>query len=106
MEASTAVLTGIMAKESVVSTLAVLSGATEETLAGSAAFATIFPSTLSAVAFLTFVLVYSPCVAAIAAMRREMESTGWAVSTIASQTALAWLLAVLVFQVGRLLGLG
>ena len=106
VEASTAVLTGIMAKESVVSTLAVLSGATEETLAASSAFAAVFPTTLSAVSFLMFVLIYSPCVAAIAAMRREMESTGWAIATIAAQTGFAWCLATLVFQVGRLLGLG
>ena len=47
-----------------------------------------------------------PCVAAVAAMRREMESTRWAIGTIAGQTALAWVVAVLIFQIGRLLGLG
>ena len=43
---------------------------------------------------------------AVAAMRREMESSRWAYGTIAAQTALAWTLATLVFQLGRLLGLG
>lgn len=66
----------------------------------------IFPSTLAAVSFLVFVLLYMPCVAAVAAMRREMESSRWAYGTIAAQTALAWTLATLVFQLGRLLGLG
>ena len=61
---------------------------------------------LAAVSFLVFVLLYMPCVAAVAAMRREMESSRWAYGTIAAQTALAWTLATLVFQLGRLLGLG
>ena len=65
----------------------------------------LFPSTLSAISFLAFVLLYMPCVAAVAAMRREMESTRWAVMTIAGQTILAWAVAVLIFQLGRLLGL-
>ena len=106
VEASTAVLTGLMAKESVVSTLAVLSGVDAESAQMVAVMNQIFPSTLAAVSFLVFVLLYMPCVAAVAAMRREMESSRWAYGTIAAQTALAWTLATLVFQLGRLLGLG
>ena len=71
-----------------------------------ASLQSIFPSTLAAVSFLVFVLLYMPCVAAFAAMRREMESGHWATGAVAAQTCLAWLLATLVFQVGRLLGLG
>ena len=46
-----------------------------------------------------------PCVAAFATMRREMESGRWAFGTVAAQTALAWVVATVVFQAGRLLGL-
>ena len=106
VEASTAVITGLMAKESVVSTLAVLSGVDAESAQMVSVMRQIFPSTLAAVSFLVFVLLYMPCVAAVAAMRREMESSRWAYGTIAAQTALAWTLATLVFQLGRLLGMG
>jgi len=106
VEASTAVITGVMAKESVVSTLAVLAGVDAESAQMITSMHSIFPSVLSAVSFLAFVLLYMPCVAAVAAMRREMESTRWAIGTIAGQTALAWVVAVLIFQIGRLLGLG
>lgn len=106
VEASTAVLTGVMAKESVVSTLAVLSGVDAESAQMAVMMRSIFPSTLSAVSFLVFILLYMPCVAAVAAMRREMESGRMAVATVAAQTGLAWVLATLVYQAGRMLGLG
>lgn len=106
VEASTAVLTGVLAKESVVSTLAVLSGVDAESTQMVAAMHAVFPSTLAAVSFLVFILLYMPCVAAYAAMRREMESAHWAFGTVLSQTMLAWVLATLVFQLGTLLGLG
>lgn len=105
VEASTAVITGVMAKESVVSTLAVLAGVDAESEQMLLSMRSLFPSTLSAISFLAFVLLYMPCVAAVAAMRREMESTRWAVMTIAGQTALAWAVATVIFQLGRLLGL-
>ena len=92
-----------MAKESVVSTLAVLAGVDAESAEMMIALHRIFPSIASVAAFLVFVLLYMPCVAAVAAMRREMESTRWAVGTIAAQTFLAWLLAVVVYQVGLLI---
>ncbi|MDD3335336.1 MAG: ferrous iron transport protein B [Eubacteriales bacterium] len=106
VEASTAVLTGVMAKESVVSTLAVLSGVDSESTQMITAMHSIFPSVLSAISFLTFILLYMPCVAAVAAMRREMESSRWAFLTVAAQTGLAWVIATLVYQIGRLLGAG
>lgn len=104
--AATAVLTGIMAKESVVSTLAVLAGVDAQSTQMLAAIRGVFPSTLAAVSFLLFILLYMPCVAAFAAMRREMESGRFAFLTVLSQTGLAWLVATVVYQVGRLLGLG
>ena len=104
--AATAVLTGIMAKESVVSTLAVLSGVDAQSSQMLDAIRGVFPSTLSAVSFLLFILLYMPCIAAYAAMRREMESGRFAFLTVFSQTALAWVVATVVFQLGHLLGLG
>ena len=106
VEASTAVLTGVMAKESVVSTLSVLAGVDPDSAQMVTALHAVFPTVLQAVSFLTFVLLYMPCVAAYAAMRREMESGRLATLAVAGQTVLAWAAATLVFQVGRLLGLG
>ena len=106
VEASTAVLTGVMAKESVVSTLSVLAGVDPDSAQMVSALHAVFPTVLQAVSFLTFVLLYMPCVAAFAAMRHEMESGRLATFAVAGQTVLAWVAATLVFQVGRLLGLG
>lgn len=106
VEASTAVLTGVMAKESVVSTLSVLAGVDPDSAQMVSALHSVFPTVLQAVSFLTFILLYMPCVAAYAAMRREMESGRLATFAVAGQTVLAWVAATLVFQVGRLLGLG
>ena len=106
VEASTAVLTGVMAKESVVSTLSVLAGVDPDSAQMVTALHAVFPTVLQAVSFLTFVLLYMPCVAAYAAMRREMESGRLATVAVAGQTVLAWAAATLVFQVGRLLVLG
>jgi ferrous iron transport protein B len=60
---------------------------------------------LSAVAFLVFVLLYVPCMATIGAIKQEFGGR-WATSAAVYQTAVAWLFAVLVFQGGRLLGIG
>jgi ferrous iron transport protein B len=60
---------------------------------------------LSAVAFLVFVLLYVPCMATIGAIKQEFGGR-WATSAAVYQTAVAWLFAVLVFQGGRLLGMG
>lgn len=103
-EAATAVLTGVMAKESVVSTLSVLVGVDAESTAMLTALRGVFPSTASAMAFLTFILLYMPCIAAFAAIRRELESGRWAVLAVLGQTTLAWVLATVVYQLGTLLG--
>ncbi len=97
--ASTALLTGFSAKEAVVSTLAVLTGTNTATLP--AALAGIF-SPLAACAFLAFTLLYTPCVAAINAVRREMNSKLYALGVVVCQTGVAWVVACLVYQIGRL----
>ncbi|NNC91569.1 MAG: ferrous iron transport protein B [Acidimicrobiia bacterium] len=60
---------------------------------------------LAALAFCVFVLLYTPCMAAVAASRRELGA-GWMWTSVIGQTALAWVMAVAVFQFGRASGLG
>ncbi len=98
--ASTALITGFSAKEAVVSTMAVLTGTSVANLG--TALAAIF-TPLSAFSFLTFSLLYTPCVAAIAAVRREMNSGLAALWVAFAQCAVAWICATVVFQVGSLL---
>ncbi|WP_058270493.1 ferrous iron transport protein B [Olsenella massiliensis] len=93
----TSLIAGFMAKEVVVSTLGVLFGTT----AGLAAALT--PA--AALALLTFCLLYTPCVAAIASIRRELGGR-WALGVVAFQCAVAWLVALLVRLAGLGLGLG
>ena len=93
--ASTALVTGITAKESVVSTLSVLTNTTSD--AGlSVALQTIF-SPVSAFAFLCFTVLYMPCVAAFAATKRELGSMKQALATVAYQTGVAYVVALLVY---------
>jgi len=98
--ASTALITGLTAKEAVVSTLSVLTGAVTDTQL-SGVLSTIF-TPLSAFAFLTFVLLYMPCIAAFAATKREMGSVKYAVLTALYQTVTAFIAGMLVYQIGSL----
>ena len=93
---STALITGFMAKESVVSTLSVLFGTTD-TLA-----ALLTP--VSAASLLVFCLLYTPCVAAIASIKRELGGK-WAALVVIMQCAIAWTAAFAVALIGMLLGL-
>ncbi|PWM74553.1 MAG: ferrous iron transport protein B [Bacillota bacterium] len=97
--ASTALIAGFTAKESVVSTLGVLLGVGSGDL--TAALSGVF-TPLTAVSFLTFVLLYTPCVAAIAAIKREFNS-GWAALSVAlMQCVVAYAAAFAVYTVGSL----
>lgn len=98
--ASTALITGFTAKEAVVSTFAVLTGTSVSNLP--AALATIF-TPVAAWSFLTFTLLYTPCIAAVNAVRREMNSVWSAVAMVLYQTGIAWIVAFLVFRVGSLI---
>ena len=99
--ASTALITGFTAKESVVSTLTILTGAANDAQL-SAILQTIF-TPLSAISFLAFTILYMPCVAAFAATRREIGSMKGALLTAAYQTGAAYLVAMVIYQVGRLI---
>ena len=99
--ASTALITGFTAKESVVSTLTILPGASSD--AQLSAMLTQMFSPLSAFSFLAFTILYMPCVAAFAASKRELGSMKEALLTAAYQTLVAYLAALVIFQVGSLI---
>ncbi|MEE6146581.1 ferrous iron transport protein B [Olsenella sp. YH-ols2223] len=92
---TTALICGFMAKEVVVSTVSVLFGSTAELVA------TLTP--LSVVSLLVFCLLYTPCIAAIAAIKRELGGR-WAMATVVFQCVTAWVVAFLVRLVGLALG--
>lgn len=92
---STALISGFIAKESVVSTLSVLFGTT------GALMAVISP--LSALSLLVFCLLYTPCVAAIASVRRELGGR-WAAGIVILQCGIAWLCALIVRLAGLMIG--
>ncbi|MFR9208170.1 MAG: ferrous iron transport protein B, partial [Lachnospiraceae bacterium] len=94
---STALITGFTAKESVVSTLTVLLGGT------TAALSNMF-TPFTAMVFLIFTLLYTPCVAAIAAVKRELGAK-WSFGVVIGQCLIAWVVGMLVFQLGTLFGL-
>lgn len=91
---ATALLTGLMAKEAVISTLGVLMNVGANL--GSAALGGVF-TLPSAVSFLVFCLLYTPCVAALAALRRELGSGVKTVLVMISQCCVAWLAAFCVY---------
>lgn len=99
--AATALVTGLTAKEAVVSTLSVLTGAATDAQLVIALNSMFTP--LSAFAFLAFTVLYMPCVAAFATTRKEMGSTWQAVLTAMYQTGVAYIVALLIYQVGRLI---
>lgn len=93
-QAVAALVSGFAAKEAVISTLSVVlpTGIGE------------YFTPLSAVSFMVFILLYTPCVAAIAAIRREMGSLAWTAGAVVFQLLTAWGASVMVFQVGHFLG--
>jgi len=93
---STALITGFTAKESVVSTMTVLMG-------GSASMLHTFFTPLTALVFLVFSLLYTPCVAAISAVKRELGGK-WAIVIVILQCAIAWIVAFAVHAVGMMMG--
>jgi ferrous iron transport protein B len=97
---TTALISGFTAKEAVVSTLSVLLNTGTEALP--AALSAMF-TPLSAVSFLVFTLLYTPCVAAIAAVKRELGSGLKAAGLVVMQCAVAWAAAWIVYIVGGLL---
>ena len=93
---STALIAGFMAKESVVSTLSVLFGSTQQLL--------VALTPLAVASLLVFCLLYTPCVAAIASIRRELGGK-WAVGVVVGQCVIAWVCALLVRGLGLAMGI-
>ena len=97
---STSLITGFIAKESVISTLGILTGAGADVTVE--ALGSLF-SPVTAVSFLIFTLLYTPCVAAISAVKRELGS-GWKAAGVAlSQCAVAWVVSFLVYHIALLI---
>ncbi len=98
---STALISGFTAKEAVVGTLAVLLNTNISDLAG--ALPSLFPSSAAAFGFLMFTLLYTPCVAAVAAIKRELGSTYKMLLVVVAQCSVAWLAAYCVYSLGVLI---
>ncbi len=101
-QASVALLTGFVAKEAVVSSLSMFAGfqasAGSEVVRG--ALSAIF-TPAAAYSFLVFVLIYTPCMAAVAMMRRELESVKWTAFAVIYQMTSAWLVSFAVYNIIR-----
>ena len=96
----TALISGFSAKEAVVSTLAVLLGTSMAELSN--ALGSVF-TPLSASSFLVFTLLYTPCVAAVATIRRELGSVVKTIGIVLMQCSVAWVAAFIVYQLGRMI---
>jgi len=97
---STALITGLTAKEAVVSTLGVL---THSTAAELPSVLNSMFTPLTAVSFLAFTLLYTPCIAAIATIRRELGSGLKTIGLVAAQCGIAWVVAFIIYNLSRLI---
>ncbi|MGI6777258.1 MAG: ferrous iron transport protein B [Acetivibrionales bacterium] len=106
-KSSVALLTGFVAKEVVVTTMGILHGIGEvgEDSVELALTLKEYFTPLRAYAFMAFTLLYLPCVAALGAIKREMNSWKWTLFAVGYQTGIAWVVSFLIFQLGMLLGL-
>ena len=93
---------GLIAKEAVVSSMSLFYGfsLTDYAAAGAVMAATFSPA--AALAFLAFCALYTPCVAAIATIRREMNSVSWTILALVWQLGAAWLASFAVYQAAGL----
>lgn len=104
-QAAVALLSGLVAKEMVVSSMSMLYGfsVTAGGATVAAALSSTFQSPAAAYAFLVFVLLYVPCVAAVSTIRKEMNSLKWTLASVAWQIGAAYLGSFLVYQIGSLI---
>lgn len=96
---STSLITGLTAKEAVVSTLGVLLSSSNSQLAAN--LGSLFTTT-TAVSFLVFTLLYTPCIAAIATIKKELGSTFKTICIVVFQCSVAWLCAFVAFRLAEL----
>lgn len=111
-EAGAAVITGILAKEAIVSTMGVLYGigdiaddAVEAAQQMQSTIGTSF-SALSAYAFMIFIALYTPCMTALGTLKKEFSSWKWTLFSASYTFVVAWVVSLIVYQVGKLLGFG
>ena len=100
-DAVAASISGFAAKESIVSTIGILSGAadaTEEDAALWSAAGKMFPTSMAAFSFLLFNLLNSPCLAAVSTMWKELDTRKWAIIALVYQNVFAWLVSLVVYQ--------
>lgn len=100
-QAAVALITGLLGKEVIVGTLGVLLNGAGNITAGLQAFFT----PLSGFSFLVFVLLYTPCIAAVSTVHSEIRSWRWTLYTLIYPLIVAWLLSALTYQVGLWAGL-
>lgn len=105
-QAAVALLTGLIAKEMVVSSLSMFYGFALTATSAQVAVAMTGFTPLAAFSMLVFILLYVPCVAAVSTLAREMQSTKWTLFSIAWQLGVAYVASLLVHTIGVLLGLG
>ena len=106
-EATVSAIQGLVAKEQVISSMSIIAGFSEEATEGLELFSSTafgFFTQYSAYAFMVFNLFSAPCFGAIGAMRRELGTKKKMLKAIVFQTGMAWILAVLVFNIGTFMG--
>jgi len=99
-QAAVSILAGLVAKETVVTSMMVLYGA-----ASQAELAAILPNvftSLSAFSFMVFCLLYMPCMSAFVSIRREMNSLKWALGTALFSTGIAYIISLFIYQIGKI----
>ncbi|HSH36950.1 ferrous iron transport protein B [Schnuerera sp.] len=102
-QASVGLFAGIAAKEAVIATLGMVYAGVSEGTALVTAIQQVF-TPLTAVSFMAMTLLYTPCAATIGTIKKETNSNKWAIFTAVYTFAIGWLVAVLIFQIGRLIG--
>ncbi len=102
-QAAVGLFAGIAAKEAVIATLGMVYAGVSEGTALVAAIQQVF-TPLTAVSFMAMTLLYTPCAATIGTIKKETNSNKWAIFTAVYTFAIGWLMAVLIFQIGKLLG--
>lgn len=101
-KSSVSLLSGLIARESIVSTLGILHGTGGEATTALVPVLQSVYSGASALSFMTFSLLFIPCIAAVSAIRQEMRSLKWTVGTLAMQACIAYGASFIVFQIARL----
>mmetsp|Transcript_26888 Transcript_26888/g.12585 ORF Transcript_26888/g.12585 Transcript_26888/m.12585 type:complete len:127 (-) Transcript_26888:164-544(-) len=103
---SVSLLTGLVAKEIVVSTMGVLYATKDDKGTGSLSKALLSSgmTQLSAFCFMVFVLLYVPCLATVATIKRETNSLKWALFSISYSIVVAWVVSFIIYQGGKIVG--